>query len=177
MGKIDRSSWDKQGNHYWRTNKVSGIELYAMRMMRKKSIRHMAKLIGEEAWYLEDIEKNARVAPTYVVALYMQKLGITPSHMEQFKKIIKGELKQFTESRTITAAVKREVRKRYGNKCAKCGATKNLHFHHIERFADGGQNSPENLTLLCAKCHAEEHKDEKAYHALKKMADSAGDGQ
>jgi hypothetical protein len=44
-----------------------------------------------------------------------------------------------------------------GEKCEQCGRKKNLHIHHLtyERF--GGDEEPEDLIILCAKCHMLEH--------------------
>lgn len=73
-------------------------------------------------------------------------------------------------SRYIPVKVRLEVAERDGNVCVRCGAEKELHFHHVERYAEGGSHDAENLIILCVSCHAEEHKGEKAYHLLKKGA-------
>jgi len=156
---------------YWETNPVYGIELMAMRMMRGKSIVQMAKMVKESVYILDKIEKDHHEAPRDIVSVYMEKLSISRSHMQQFKKILKGQLKTFSEDRTISTLVKKQVRSKCNNKCVKCSADKNLHFHHVDRFASGGQNTVDNLFLLCASCHAEEHKGEKGYHMLKKLSE------
>lgn len=165
--------------NYWEENSISGTELMAMRMMRGKTHQDMVKLARkykgplymtisakEFEWY----EKNLVECPSDITEFYMRTLGITRSHMAQFKKILKGQLKEFTEGREISPSVKKEVRKKYKSRCAKCRATRHLHFHHIEHFSKGGQNTVDNLILLCATCHAEEHKGEKSYHMLKKQS-------
>jgi hypothetical protein len=53
--------------------------------------------------------------------------------------------------RVIPSAVKLVVWRRDGGKCAKCGATKNLHFDHIIPWSLGGSSSDSaNIQLLCA---------------------------
>lgn len=53
--------------------------------------------------------------------------------------------------RVIPSAVKLVVWQRDGGKCAKCGATRNLHFDHIIPWSLGGSSSdPANIQLLCA---------------------------
>ena len=58
-------------------------------------------------------------------------------------------------SRYIPAAVRREVWRRDGGRCAfvggrgRCGETGRLEFHHLVPFADGGVTSVENLALRC----------------------------
>lgn len=44
-------------------------------------------------------------------------------------------------------------------KCAHCGATGNLETHHIVPLEWGGSiTDPENLEVLCVKCHDAEHR-------------------
>jgi hypothetical protein len=60
--------------------------------------------------------------------------------------------------RIIPTTVKLEVWKRDGGKCAKCGATEDLHFDHIIPWSKGGSsNTPENIQLLCGKHNLEKH--------------------
>ena len=37
--------------------------------------------------------------------------------------------------------------------CSRCGATSNLHLHHIVPRSRGGSDAIENMTYLCADCH------------------------
>ena len=60
-------------------------------------------------------------------------------------------------SRHIPRAVREEVFARDGGKCTfvgaggrRCGSTWNLEIDHIHPYGKGGDNSPENLRLLCA---------------------------
>ena len=58
--------------------------------------------------------------------------------------------------RLIPSWVKQEVFIRDDGKCAKCGATDELHFDHILPFAKGGTSaSPDNIQLLCARHNLE----------------------
>ncbi|MFI6425899.1 HNH endonuclease [Promicromonospora sp. NPDC050880] len=56
---------------------------------------------------------------------------------------------------TIPASVKRQVRVEAGHRCAipTCRQTSGLEFHHIKAWANGGQDTFDNLILLCAVCH------------------------
>lgn len=165
---------------YWEENKVERIELKAMRMMRGVAPSEMPKKVNKYLKYardltvthkeLDDLEKGYYEAPPHILEAYFNTLGITRSHMKQFKKILKGELKSFSEDREISQYVKKEVRKKCRNKCVRCQTKNKLHFHHVERYSEGGQNTVDNLILLCASCHAEEHKGERSYHMLKKAS-------
>jgi HNH endonuclease len=60
--------------------------------------------------------------------------------------------------RVIPTAVKLEVWRRDGGKCAKCQATSDLHFDHIIPWSKGGSsNTADNIQLLCGKHNLEKH--------------------
>lgn len=40
------------------------------------------------------------------------------------------------------------------NKCELCGSSRQLELHHIVPRVCGGDNSEENLILICKRCHA-----------------------
>ncbi len=46
-----------------------------------------------------------------------------------------------------------EVFKRDGEKCLKCGTSKNLSIDHITSVKNGGGNDVKNLQTLCSKCN------------------------
>lgn len=78
--------------------------------------------------------------------------------------------KRIIRRRTIPTNIKNEVYERDNGRCVECHSEEKLHYHHIKRYARGGKDAVDNLILLCANCHAEEHKEESAYHLLKAMA-------
>jgi hypothetical protein len=52
--------------------------------------------------------------------------------------------------------------RKYNYKCAKCGATKKLHVHHLDgngttKPYEEQNNNIDNLIVLCCKCHRIEH--------------------
>ena len=53
------------------------------------------------------------------------------------------------------SALCKRVEKYRGHSCESCGATTNLHAHHI----DGNRlhDSPENIQTLCGRCHTTHH--------------------
>lgn len=66
---------------------------------------------------------------------------------------------EISHTRIIPSEVKKEVWKRDGGKCVKCGSAENLHFDHELPFSKGGTSlTSNNVRLLCMK------------HTLKKSA-------
>ena len=53
----------------------------------------------------------------------------------------------------IPSAVRREVWRRDGGKCVKCGSRKNLEYDHIIPVIEGGSNTARNIELLCQDCN------------------------
>jgi hypothetical protein len=67
-----------------------------------------------------------------------------------------GMLQERPRRRVIPTAVKLEVWKRDGGKCAVCGADDELHFDHIVPYSKGGTSiTAENVQLLCARHNLE----------------------
>jgi 5-methylcytosine-specific restriction endonuclease McrA len=61
--------------------------------------------------------------------------------------------KVITNSRTISAAIKKAVIKRSGNKCENCASKYNLHFDHIIPYSKGGSSAIGNVRQLCSNCN------------------------
>ena len=68
--------------------------------------------------------------------------------------------------RKIPFDIQRAVYERDNNTCRLCGWNRKkwtredpriLELHHIEEHVEGGPNIPENLVVLCSKCHDEVH--------------------
>lgn len=64
----------------------------------------------------------------------------------------------------------RAVFKKYNNKCSNCGTENKIHIHHIDNQGRHNSNkgvkpnnSLNNLILLCVRCHAIRHQEEKQY--------------
>lgn len=65
-----------------------------------------------------------------------------------------------------------EVSRRSNSKCNSCGISisvlRKAHLHHIKPLSKGGDNSLENLELLCADCHMDKHPDKSHLFRRKK---------
>lgn len=55
--------------------------------------------------------------------------------------------------RAISSEVRREVWRRDGGKCVKCGSRERLEYDHIIPISKGGSNTPRNIELLCEVCN------------------------
>jgi Holliday junction DNA helicase RuvB len=63
---------------------------------------------------------------------------------------LSDEKEYVSDSRdAIPSAVRREVWRRDGGKCARCGSRKNLEYDHIIPVSKGGSNTARNIELLC----------------------------
>lgn len=59
----------------------------------------------------------------------------------------------------IPTDIKAIVFNRDNGKCRKCGASGQIELnnHHRNMVVDGGTSEPDNLVLLCSRCHDEWH--------------------
>ena len=53
--------------------------------------------------------------------------------------------------------IKKHIVSETGSVCSKCGSLEKIEAHHINPIKNGGDNSRENLILLCHDCHKKEH--------------------
>ena len=54
-------------------------------------------------------------------------------------------------------AFKRKVIEENGTRCANCGSTEAIEYHHIVPLLLGGTNNVTNIVPLCHKCHEAAH--------------------
>lgn len=53
----------------------------------------------------------------------------------------------------VYAAVRSAALRRDGWRCQRCGARSQLDVHHLRFRAHGGDDTLDNLIVLCRKCH------------------------
>ena len=58
-----------------------------------------------------------------------------------------------SDRKPISSEVRREVWRRDGGVCVKCGSRKNLEYDHIVPISKGGSNTARNIELLCEACN------------------------
>jgi hypothetical protein len=63
------------------------------------------------------------------------------------------------QSRYIPSNISKEIKNKHFFECAWCGE-KLMERHHIIEFSQGGENSLDNLILLCPNCHTQVHRNE-----------------
>jgi 5-methylcytosine-specific restriction endonuclease McrA len=98
------------------------------------------------------LEKMDRVRKSYQEEL---------STYELIDILLEEKLKTPTvPARTVSSAVKnsryipRKVKYQvYDGKCARCSSRRNLEYDHIQEFSLGGDNSLQNIQLLCRNCN------------------------
>jgi len=57
----------------------------------------------------------------------------------------------------MNQSLRKEFNTEYCECCGKPAETEALHLHHVKHRASGGQDTKENLILLCATCHTKVH--------------------
>ena len=54
--------------------------------------------------------------------------------------------------------LRNQVLRRDGWRCQLCGASRNLHVHHLKSRSRLGDDAMKNLITLCATCHESLHR-------------------
>jgi len=72
--------------------------------------------------------------------------------MEELKEKAK-EYEEENKQHRIPVNVKREVWRRDGGRCSRCGSGERLEFDHIIPYSKGGSNTARNIELLCQDCN------------------------
>ena len=81
---------------------------------------------------------------------------VTAEVAGQALKMLTAEAKtgEAGDDRTsIPSEVRREVWRRDGGKCVKCGSRERLEYDHIIPVTKGGSNTARNIELLCETCN------------------------
>lgn len=111
-------------------------------------------------------DANAAIIFEQALSVLLEKLQGTPSGDPPSApaKAPRATVEPKVRSRHIPAAVKRQVRKRDGGRCAfvgrqgRCPERRYLHFHHVLPYAVGGPPTVDNIQLRCAAHNAHEAK-------------------
>lgn len=155
-------------------NQVRNVDLSAMRLHRGLDMFAFSNVSQVSYKAIVYYEKTANViVPKELSDIYFRVLKISKVEFKRILEVLAGNRKTMfqEDSRNIPDSVREYVWHRDGGKCRSCEETKYLHIHHITKFADGGKHEAKNLKLLCVSCHAEVHRNDKAYYMLKKIAE------
>lgn len=85
--------------------------------------------------------------------------------LRQWQRNNKLTARKRNATKTVSPGVRQAILDRDGHKCFFCGATTNLHVHHMTPRSKGGTDDPENLLVVCEKCHTWLHEGDPV-HAL-----------
>jgi hypothetical protein len=61
------------------------------------------------------------------------------------------------EKKEVSVIAKRMIAREKSPKCALCQSPHDLEGHHLKPKQKGGADVPENIVVLCKKCHAKVH--------------------
>lgn len=96
-----------------------------------------------------------------------RKLELAEAKRERRIAKDKAKRAQRAEDAKVYEALRLEIYRRDLGLCRSCGMTVELHtsnifklahLHHIVYRSAGGGDTPENLVILCASCHNDEHR-------------------
>lgn len=105
---------------------------------------------------------------------YLQQVGVRERRREYQQQPRTRELRR-KRNRKLRSKLRTEALNAYGNRCAGCGTTENLEFHHVafdggahrEEIGAGGSDTlhlwlkrngfPPIVELLCKDCHKRNH--------------------
>ncbi|MCK4538271.1 MAG: HNH endonuclease, partial [Candidatus Krumholzibacteria bacterium] len=116
----------------------------------KKKVKSVAKIVKKKVKTDAKVERTKNEAPA---ARTVKAVKVKPAAKGPDQPLASSE-----PSRFIPQAIKDQVNKRDGGKCAftgpggqRCGSKWNIQVDHIIPFALGGSNKPDNLQLLCRR--------------------------
>ena len=145
---------------------VESLDGYAVEELANIAIR-FAKLlnIGIDVSAAERIAGSADGTPLGVLYLFRRVRDYSQVKYNGHISIAAANeaLQMFAETKkasesalgrdAIPSALRREVWRRDGGKCVKCGSRENLEYDHIIPISRGGSNTARNIELLCEGCN------------------------
>ncbi len=114
-------------------------------------LEEVRSLLGTKAIHMTFAELVQEMAVLSLVSLKAKRFGkkrsadpLTGSVVEPVTKV---------SSKTISKKLKYLIWQRDRGQCTQCGSQHNINFDHIHPRAFGGDNSAENLRILCFHCN------------------------
>lgn len=130
--------------------------------MKRKTLALAELTLAARLRELQHLEATIDSMPNIAV----RRIPFVLAQIESLRKMIRqGQMEQV---RRAAVAVARTIKESATNDetlhCESCRwghpmpeATGVMHVHHVVPIASGGDNEPENLTILCPNCHATAH--------------------
>jgi len=129
---------------------ITAVEKYKEQEVSPELVKVYEKILPG-VWslkgYFDLIDYEVKVVDGRKVFVFTLKLS-------EHQSVNRKQIINLQHTRLIPSEVKKEVWKRDGGKCVKCGAKTNLHFDHDLPFSKGGTSlTKRNIRLLCMKCN------------------------
>jgi hypothetical protein len=148
--KIDQPKYTLHGKLTQNGKFIAAVEKYAKGEAGSETVKVYEKILSG-VWslkgYFDLVDYQIKAVDERKVFVFILKLS------EHQSADCNNNI-DLQHTRLISSEVKKEVWKRDGGKCVKCGSTVNLHFDHDLPFSKGGTSLTEkNIRLLCMKCN------------------------
>ncbi len=120
------------------------------------SLRIHLSLVGESARDYQFVKEQLSNKGLYKSEdIIAHSISMTADSMrKKIAGIGSRKSKVITNSRTISAAIKKAVMTRSVNKCENCGSRYNLHFDHIIPHSISKSSAITNVRQLCSNCNS-----------------------
>jgi Holliday junction resolvasome RuvABC ATP-dependent DNA helicase subunit len=101
----------------------------------------------------KEILNRMRLVRVYAQAKAATKTITDDIALEALKMLTSNKRDSKQGRQGISSEIRREVWRRDGGKCVKCGSRENLEYDHIIPISKGGSNTARNIELLCESCN------------------------
>jgi hypothetical protein len=152
---IDQPRYTKTGKPTQNGLFVDAVENYKSQNKKPEVVRVYEKILNgvwsERGFFnLVDYKYIKDERNRSVFRFILEEAEFEIDSHDRLKKLLKPR------SRIIPSEIKKEVWKRDGGKCVKCGATDELHFDHDLPYSKGGSSiTVDNVRILCARHNLE----------------------
>ncbi len=135
------------------------VELAGQHIARDADPDRAAIVVHVDARELGRLDGQGHLANGPIVTSEIARRLACDGRVQAVVRDARGQLVGMSPaSRVVPPKVRRLLEERDGG-CVICGRAAGCHAHHVKHWAHGGKTTPDNLVLLCRRCHRLVHDD------------------